>query len=84
MEENEEGKDHNWRLVKYYGDGAIYAVCNCGFKYGCWKFNKDGLGVVPAPEKLYYYCPQCGAKKTQYTAEVEKIGYNSEYNKKND
>lgn len=66
------GIDHVWRFVKYKGDAAHYARCKCAFRYACYNMNK-GLGTTPAPEKLYYYCPMCGAKKTMYDEEVKKI-----------
>lgn len=61
------GKDHVWRFCKYKGDAAYYARCKCGFRYGCYKIGE--FGVIPAPEKLYYYCPHCGAKKLRYIPE---------------
>ena len=59
--------DHYWQFVKYKGDGAFYAKCSCGFYYDCYKHDPpDTLHSIPAPEKLYDYCPCCGAKKTRY------------------
>ena len=64
------GIDHQWKFYKYKGDAAYYARCKCGFEYACYKNTKpSGFPIVPAPEKLYYYCPHCGAKKTRYCAE---------------
>ena len=66
-------KDHVWQFVKYKGDGAVYAKCNCGFRYGCYKEkNKASLIMIPAPEKLYRYCPWCGSRKTRYIEEVKR------------
>lgn len=28
------GKDHNWKIIKYSGDGQVYARCKCGYEYG--------------------------------------------------
>ena len=38
------GTDHTWQLVKYNGDGAIYARCKCKHHYNCGrsKRNEDG------------------------------------------
>ena len=68
-------KDHLWRFVKYKGDGCFYAKCSCGFYYGCDKpkFDNQTIPTVPAPEKLYNYCPNCGARKTRYIDEPEYI-----------
>lgn len=27
------GTDHEWHVVKYKNDGAVYARCKCGFEY---------------------------------------------------
>lgn len=67
-------KDHVWEFVKYKGDCAIYAKCSCGFRYGCDKReNRNGFKNVPAPERLYNYCPVCGSRKLRYIPEVRKI-----------
>lgn len=68
-------KDHIWRFVKYKGDIAYYARCNCGFRYACYKehSNIQRLPLEIAPEKLYYYCPICGSRKTRYIDDVIKI-----------
>ena len=59
--------DHCWQFVKYKGDGAFYAKCSCGFRYACYKHDPPNtLRSVPDPEKLYNYCPYCGARKTRY------------------
>lgn len=72
-------KDHCWEFVKYKGDGAFYARCSCGFRYACYKHDPpDALRIVPAPEKLYNYCPHCGARKTRYYDEpiyIDKYKY---------
>jgi hypothetical protein len=64
-------KDHLWKFVKYKGDMGIYAKCSCGFMYGCYyKKFKESQGysfeILEAPDKLYPYCPYCGARKTRY------------------
>lgn len=63
--------DHYWQFVKYKGDGAFYAKCSCGFHYGCYKpkYENSSIPTVPAPERLYNYCPHCGARKTRYYEE---------------
>ena len=69
-------KDHLWQFVKYKGDGCFYAKCSCSFHYACDKpkFDNQTIPRVPAPEKLYYYCPNCGARKTRYIDEPKYIG----------
>ena len=64
------GKDHVWQFCKYKGDAAYYANCKCGFRYACYK--NEVLGepkLIPDPNKLYYYCPHCGARKLRYIPE---------------
>ena len=60
--------DHYWKFVKYKGDLAFYARCSCGFYYQCdkSKYENATIPTVPAPEKLYHYCPYCGARKIRY------------------
>lgn len=67
-------KDHIWRFVKYLGDAAIYAKCSCGFRYRCDK-GINGSPIVREPDanRLYYYCPICGSRKTRYIEKVERI-----------
>ena len=65
--------DHVWEFVKYKGDLCFYARCSCGFRYGCWKSKPGTLITEPAPEKLYNYCPLCGARKTKYSIRNERI-----------
>lgn len=75
---NKRGTDHNWQIVKYKGDIAIYAKCKCGFYYNCSGNirNEDG-SWSPIREvkinKIYPYCPWCGAKKKTYDLEITKI-----------
>ena len=79
------GINHGWRFGEYKGDIAIYAICpDCRFIYACDKEKyRGGIPRVPAPEKLYPYCPLCGARKTWYEEEVEKIDmYPWEYRKR--
>jgi len=60
-------KDHNWKVVKYIGDGAYYATCKCGYDYACG----DCLGREDYTMwKLFPYCPMCGAKKTTFNQKV--------------
>lgn len=66
-------KDHIWRLIKYNGDGAIYAHCSCGYEYNCSRVKLDGgLGVEFMPSWLHPYCPWCGARKKRYTVDIER------------
>lgn len=67
--------DHTWRFVQYKGDLAIYAKCSCGFRYACQRPDGNMFKTVAAPEKLYYYCPICGARKTKYIEEIIKIDH---------
>ena len=68
-------KDHVWQFVKYKGDIAIYAKCNCGFRYGCYKNNSitQPFPIVPNIDGLYRYCPGCGSKKTRQIDKIKKI-----------
>lgn len=67
-------KDHIWRFVKYLGDAAIYAKCSCGFRYRCDKgINDSPISREPDANRLYYYCPICGSRKTRYIEKVERI-----------
>ena len=61
------GADHKWEVRMYMGDGAYYAHCKCGFYYGC------GDCMHERPWKIYQYCPNCGARKKWYNAEVVKM-----------
>lgn len=52
------GTDHTWQLVKYSGDGAIYARCKCKHHYNCGrsKRNKDGSwSSIQVPTVFYKY-----------------------------
>ena len=71
--------DHCWKFVKYKGDVGFYAKCNCGYHYGCStrKYKDAALPMIPAPGKLYNYCPHCGARKTRYCD--EPIAYIDKY-----
>ena len=69
-------KDHLWRFVRYKGDIGIYARCSCGFWYHCSKPEDpehDNLRRVIDENKMYNYCPNCGARKTRYDPEVKRI-----------
>jgi len=63
--------DHCWKFCKYKGDISFYAKCSCGFLYPCYKnIPPNPIHIVPAPEKLFNYCPHCGARKTRYYEET--------------
>lgn len=59
-----------WAFIKYKGDAAIYAVCqNCGFtQHGAYK-DLGNFKMVPAIDKLYKYCPNCGLKMHLFNGE---------------
>ena len=68
------GTDHSWEFVKYTGDLCYYARCRCGFEYACCKQEDFTIPKwEPAPEKLYRYCPICGARKIRYKDDVKYI-----------
>ena len=48
-----------WKLVKYNGDGAIYARCECGFQYCCSSTSivEGKRKFLCVPYKFYQYCP---------------------------
>lgn len=63
------GTDHECRVVKYQGDGAVYARCKCGFEYNCGKSRcrKDGTwsmicGKEMEDEDLEYIRPEEGRR----------------------
>ena len=64
------GIDHVWELIRYKHDAAIYARCKCGFRYHV----SDGVGIFK-PERLYSYCPNCGARKKRYIDEIKKLDF---------
>ena len=66
------GKDSLWRPIKFKSDGAIYAKCKCGFYYPCYK-EDEHFKISINPNKMYPYCPICGARKKRYLTEVEKL-----------
>lgn len=73
---NKRGTDHNWQIVKYKGDIALYAKCKCGFHYCCSSAirNIDGSWSIKQKiTKIYPYCPYCGARKKTYNNEINKI-----------
>ena len=62
------GTDHYWRVIKYKSNMAYYARCKCGFEYGCGNaFPDKGIN------KIYPYCPACGARKKWYNTTPETI-----------
>ena len=71
------GTDDTWKLVKYRGDGAIYAKCKCRFDYNCGRNETDADGNFVSfkqiPTVFYPYCPYCGAKKKWVTEDIERI-----------
>ena len=70
------GTDHNWQVVRYIGDIALYARCKCGYQYCCSSStkNKDGTwSVKQIISKIYSYCPNCGARKKWYNEEPIKL-----------
>lgn len=70
------GTDHEWLVVKYKGDGAVYARCKCGFEYDCGKSRcrEDGTWTMAQyPTIIYPYCPYCGVRKKRYNEEPEKL-----------
>lgn len=71
------GTDHEWVVVKYKDDGAVYARCKCGFEYNCGKSRcrEDGTWTMAQyPAIIYPYCPYyCGARKKRYNEEPEKL-----------
>ena len=68
------GTDHSWEFVKYSGDACYYARCKCGFRFSCCKQKWFTIPKwEPAPEYLYHYCPDCGARKKWYKDEVVYI-----------
>ena len=78
---NKRGTDHNWQIIRYKDDICLYARCKCGFDYACSinKRKEDGtLSFIQevVPNKIYPYCPYCGAKKKTYDSEVTKLDKN--------
>lgn len=70
------GTDHDWLVVKYKNDAAVYARCKCGFEYDCGKSRRmeDGTwSMAQYPTIMYLYCPCCGAKKKRYNEEPVKL-----------
>lgn len=70
------GTDHEWLVIKYKGDGSVYARCKCGFEYNCGKSRrmKDGTwSMTQYPTIMYQYCLYCGARKKRYNEEPEKL-----------
>lgn len=61
MSRNYHRKRNGWYIRKYKGDGALYAICACGYKVPCYKQNghfKVTIGYT------YPYCPMCGKRKS--------------------
>lgn len=70
------GTDHEWVVVKYKNDGAVYARCKCGFEYNCGKSRRleDGsFSMAQYPTVMYPYCPWCGARKKRYNEEPVRL-----------
>ena len=75
-------KDHNWKIIKYSGDGQVYARCKCGYEYGIFHYsptcktkkNENGdLVLTVEPDILHLYCPYCGAKKKTWDNTVKLL-----------
>jgi hypothetical protein len=83
MSRPKRGKDHNWELIKYNGDRAVYARCKCKFEYSIFlyrngtkdfKVDENGqLMIARKPDTMYLYCPRCGAKKKTYNALIRRL-----------
>lgn len=70
------GTDHDWLVVKYKNDAAVYARCKCGFEYNCGKSRRledESWSMTQYPTIMYLYCPCCGAKKKRYNEEPVKL-----------
>ena len=67
------GKDSLWRPIKFLGDAAIYAKCKCGWYYPCYTMKDNTLIAEIDPNKMYHYCPYCGARKKRYLTTIEKL-----------
>lgn len=51
------GKNGDWLVVRYRGDGAIYSVCShCGFIHTCHLTNTNEYDE----EQEFNFCPECG------------------------
>lgn len=73
---NKRGVDHEWNLVRYVGDAAIYAECKCGYNYSCGREERNEDGSWSAwciPTIFYPYCPSCGSRKKYHSKMVKKI-----------
>ena len=73
------GTDHEWIVIKYKDDCAVYARCKCGFEYNCGQSKRldDGTwSLMQYPTILYLYCPYCGARKKRYNEEPVKLDKN--------
>ena len=68
------GTDHWWEVRRYQGDTAFYAHCKCGFQYNCSssKINEECYWKQTI-NKIYLYCPYCGARKKWYNEEPIKM-----------
>lgn len=70
------GTNHDWVVIRYKGDVAIYARCKCGFEYDCGKSKRleDGsFSITQYPAIMYQYCPWCGVRKKRYNEEPIKL-----------
>lgn len=74
------GTDHEWNLVKYDGDGAVFAECKCGHYYNCGRDLRGKFKQIPTI--FYPYCPCCGARKKRFNSEIEKRSMEQRFNKK--
>lgn len=70
------GKDHTWSVVRYKGDGAFYARCKCKYEYCCSKLDESHpWRTIIDENKMYNYCPYCGARKKLYNPEPVVLDY---------
>jgi hypothetical protein len=63
------GTDHHWHVIRYKGNMAYYAKCKCGYEYCCGSAFPKEIGI----NKIYPYCPVCGARKKWYNEIPELI-----------
>lgn len=80
MKKNKRGTDHEWNLVRFHGDAAIYAECKCGYYYSCGENERDEDGswsIHLIPTIFYPYCPSCGSRKKYHSKIVKKENYES-------
>lgn len=67
------GVDHNWQVVKYNGDTALYARCKCDYRYCCAKTYYENGKFITKITWLSNYCPNCGARKKWYNEDPIRV-----------